>query len=193
MRARKYEMRARAQAYQATRDRILQATFALHGTKGVAATNFSDVAAGAGVAPATVLRHFPTMDDLVTACGAHVWQWLALPDPDEAFKGIDAFADRLGHLVEEVCGIYARGALPLAGARQERGAVPAIDALLRRLDAKLDELVRAALSPFHPTEREVDLALTLLDFGVWQSLRERGLDEVSELRMLLGCAFDRSR
>ena len=182
---RKYEMRERAKAYQATRQRILQATFELHRAKGVAATTFADVAARAGLAPATVIRHFPTMGELVGACGAHVWQWLALPDPTQVFAGVGEPAERLRRLVQEVCGVYARGEGPIQGTRNDRDAVPQLDQFLRQLDTALEQLVREALTPYEPSERVTQLALTVLDYGVWRSLRQRGLDEEAELLALL--------
>lgn len=189
MSPRRYEMRRRALSYQETRRRIMDATFDMHRAKGVAATTFSDVAAGAGVSAATVLRHFPTMGDLVAACGVHVWEWLEVPEPDGIFHGVEGVRARARRLVEEICGIYERGEAPLAGARRDRTAVPQLDGFLRRLDADLEGLVRAALAPQHPDDRTVRLTLALLDFGVWQSLRERGLDERSELTAVLRCVL----
>ena len=184
-------MRERAKAYQATRDRIMQATFDVHGVKGVAATTFSDIAARAGLAPATVIRHFPTMGELVSACGAHIWQSLALPDPRDVFHDVDAPAERIGCLVREVCGIYARGEEPIEGARSDRNAVPVLDTFLRRFETVLEQLVHEALAPSRPSDRVTQLCLTVLDFGVWRSLRQRGLDEVSELVTLLEFIVDR--
>jgi AcrR family transcriptional regulator len=182
---RKYEMRERAKAYQATRQRILQATFELHRAKGVAATTYADVAARAGLAPATVIRHFPTMGALVSTCGAHVWQWLALPDPKQVFAGVGDPAERLRRLVHEVCGIYTRGEGPIQGTRNDRNQVPQLEQFLRQLDTALEQLVREALAPSHPSERVLQLILTVLDYGVWRSLRQRGLDEAAELVALL--------
>lgn len=182
---RKYEMRERAKAYQATRQRILEATFELHRAKGVAATTYADVAAQAGLAPATVIRHFPTMGELVGTCGAHVWQWLALPDPKQVFAGVQEPAERLRRLVHEVCGIYTRGEGPIQGTRNDRDAVPQLDQFLRELDTALEQLVHEALAPYHPSARVTQLALTVLDYGVWRSLRQRGLDEAAELETLL--------
>jgi AcrR family transcriptional regulator len=190
---RRYEMRQRAKAYQATRQRIMQATFELHGVKGVAATTFSDIAARAGLAPATVIRHFPTMGDLVGACGAHVWEWIALPDPKEVFHGDDAPTERIGCLVREVCGIYARGEQPIEGARNDRHAVPQLDLFLRRLGTAIEQLVHEALAPYRPPDRVTQLCLTVLDYGVWRSLRQRGLDEVAELMTLLEFVVQPSR
>lgn len=178
-------MRERAKAYQATRQRILQATFQLHRAKGVAATTYADVAAQAGLAPATVIRHFPTMGELVSTCGAHVWQRLALPDPKQVFAGVQEPTERLRHLVQEVCGIYARGEHPIQGARNDRDAVPQLDQFLQELNTALEQLVREALAPYDPSARITQLALTVLDYGVWRSLRQRGLDEEAELETLL--------
>ena len=189
---RKYQMRERAKAYQATRQRILQATFELHRAKGVAATTYADIAAQAGLAPATVIRHFPTMGELVSTCGAHVWQWLALPDPKQVFSDIQEPTERLRRLVQEVCGIYARGEEPIQGTRNDRNAVPQLDQFLRELDTALEQLVHEALAPYDPSQRVTQLALTVLDYGVWRSLRQRGLDEAAELVSLLECVVQPS-
>ncbi len=186
-------MRDRARAYEATRERIVQATFEMHRTKGVAATTFSDVAARAGVAPATVLRHFPTMGDLITTCGAHVWEWLELPSPEAVFRGIETPSERLRCLVQEICGIYSRGEEPIEGGRRDRRVVPELDLFLRRLDDVLAQLVREGLAPLRPNEATLRLAMALLDYGVWQALRRRGLDETTVLTGLLECVLDSGR
>src|SRR5215203_6814967 len=71
--ARDYRMQKRAEARDQVRERIVEATMRLHDEKGVVPTTFAEVAERAGVGPATVSRHFPTLGDLVRACGAHVW------------------------------------------------------------------------------------------------------------------------
>src|SRR5262249_4813328 len=65
---RKYRMTHRAAAHEETRERIVRATMALHDERGVATTTFAEVAERAGVGPATVSRHFPTLGALVMAC-----------------------------------------------------------------------------------------------------------------------------
>jgi hypothetical protein len=67
--ARPYRMKRRAAARAETRERIVRATMALHDEQGVATTSFTDGAERAGVGPATVLRHFPTIGALVVAGG----------------------------------------------------------------------------------------------------------------------------
>ena len=64
---RKYLMRKRAEGQDATRERIVEATAALHSEQGVAATSYLQIAERAGVGAATVYRHFPTLGSLVMA------------------------------------------------------------------------------------------------------------------------------
>jgi AcrR family transcriptional regulator len=63
MAPRKYDLGKRAEAVEETRRRIIQATFELHGEKGVVATSMQDVAERADVALRTVYYHYPTVDD----------------------------------------------------------------------------------------------------------------------------------
>ena len=69
MAGREYRMRKRAEGLDATRERIVEATAALHYEQGVEATSYVQIAERAGVGPATVYRHFPTLGSLVEACG----------------------------------------------------------------------------------------------------------------------------
>ena len=89
---RKYELRQRAADMEATRLRIAEAAMELHGTVGPARTTVTAVAERAGVQRHTVYRHFPTDDDLFTACSG-LWAerlpvpdvagWRAISDPGE--------------------------------------------------------------------------------------------------------------
>jgi AcrR family transcriptional regulator len=65
---RRSRMTNRAAAQAETRERIVRAPMALHDERGVATTSFADIASR----PATVFRHFPTLNSLVVACGARV-------------------------------------------------------------------------------------------------------------------------
>ena len=79
MAGRAYRMRKRAEGLDATRERIVEATAALHREQGVAATSYVQIAERAGVGAATVYRHFPTLGSLVEACGATVWEAIRPP------------------------------------------------------------------------------------------------------------------
>src|SRR6476661_10924849 len=111
MSPRKYDMGKRAAAAEETRRRIVDATHALHIEEGVAATSWDDIAARAGVGVGTVYRHFPTLDELIPACGEISMQVIALPDPEDAptlFAGVDTPAERIERLVHEAFAIYER-------------------------------------------------------------------------------------
>lgn len=86
-----------------TRERIIRAAVDLHGTVGPAATTMSAVAERAGVARATLYRHFPNDEALFVACSA---DWLAAnPRPDLARWA--AIADPLRRLDTALDELYA--------------------------------------------------------------------------------------
>jgi AcrR family transcriptional regulator len=197
--ARNYKLGKRADAKEATRERILRATMQIHDEKGVAPTTFADIAARAGVGQATVSRYFPTLVDLVQACGQHVWQEMRPPVPAEAaqvFAGIRGTERRLGKLVEEVDGFYARGALRLDLASRDRDLVPPLDGFLSAVEAGIAALVREAIAPEHATGESFELVNAMMGFRVWQSFHRSGIgaERLSALRVrLLHCALKAAR
>ena len=192
---RRYTLGKRAEAKEQTRDRILRATMQVHDEKGVAPTTFADVAARAGVGQATVSRYFPTIGDLVQACGQHVWMEMRPPVPDMAkdvFIGIEGLEPRLQKLVEEVDGFYARGPLRLDLASRDRALIPQLDGFLCAVEAGVASLVREALAPFSPVEEALEMAIALMSFRVWQSFGRTSIPEerIPLLRArLLRCAL----
>jgi AcrR family transcriptional regulator len=172
MAARPYRMKKRAAARDETRERILRATIALHDEKGVATTSFSDIAERAGVGAATVYRNFPTPEALVHACGAHVWQDMRPPMPQDAkalCTGLVTREERLAHLVRELDAFYRRGEFRLTRAAQDRHRVAALDAFLTQVEAGVEALVREAMAGGSEAEMRIVLALT--DLRVWSSLK----------------------
>src|SRR3990170_2374214 len=127
MSPRKYDMSKRAATVARTRQRIVDATRELHAEQGVAATSWDDIAGRAGVGVGTVYRHFPSLDELVPACGAVARELLDLPDPSDAaapFTGAEGSRARAERLVGEVFAIYDRGAQVIRAARQEQDVHP---------------------------------------------------------------------
>jgi len=59
MTPRSYQMGKRAESAAQTRQRIVQATMALHRDRGIAATTMKDIAARADVGIGTLYHHFP--------------------------------------------------------------------------------------------------------------------------------------
>lgn len=68
---RKYELKRRAEAVAATRQRIVEATVGLHTSVGPARTTVSAIAERAGVERHTVYAHFPDERTLFRACSTH--------------------------------------------------------------------------------------------------------------------------
>src|SRR4051794_27107054 len=101
MSPRKYDMSKRAAAAEATKRRIVDATRELHTQRGVAGTSWDDIAARAGVGVGTVYRHFPSLDDLIPACGEVSLAVIAMPDPASIpalFEGLDDVRARIGRM-----------------------------------------------------------------------------------------------
>jgi AcrR family transcriptional regulator len=173
MSPRKYDMTRRASAVAQTRKRIIDATRELHGEQGIAATSWDDIAARAGVGVGTVYRHFPSLDELIPACGEVSMQVIALPGPEDARSLLDGASDpreRIERLVREVFAVYERGAPQLRAMRNEPGVHPGVAESGEAVEASLSALVEAAVE----TDRKVVRAM--IDLGTWQAFRDQGLD-----------------
>jgi AcrR family transcriptional regulator len=178
MSPRNYNMTRRASAVAQTRRRIIDATRALHTEQGIAATSWDDIAARAGVGVGTVYRHFPSLDELIPACGEISMQIVALPDPQRVpslFDGVDAPAGRIERLVREAFAIYERGAPELRAIRDERDVHPHVAEAGEELEASLTALVDAAVDPSAITPADRAVVRAMVDLGTWQALRDQGL------------------
>lgn len=188
MTGRKYQLRKRAEGLDATRERIVEATAALHYEQGVVATSYIQIAERAGVGPATVYRHFPTLGSLVEACGAHVYETIQPPMPENApvvFAGLDTRQQRLERLVAELDAFYNRGAVNLGVAARDRDRVPELDAGLRQVEAGVEALVREAVGA-EASEAVIRLMTALADVSVWRSLKRLDVAPAEFRRTLVG-------
>ena len=180
-------MSKRAAAAAATRRRIVDATRELHTEQGIAATSWDQIATRAGVGVGTVYRHFPTLDELVPACGEISMEVVALPAAGSAaalFEDVSAPPARIARLVREVFAIYERGAPELRVVRREPEAHPSVAALGETLEATLLALIDAALPDASPHDRAVTRAM--LDLDTWEALRRAGVgDPVAAVTELL--------
>lgn len=184
MTPRRYSMDRRRDAVAATTSRIVEAAMALHATHGVRLTGWDQIAEQAGVSPATVYRHFPTLDVLVPACARAVFDVIRPPSVPEAriqFTHLPSTPARLEHLVRESCHCYRRGEGWLHAAHRERDFVPALDQALSVIQETLHVLVDAAADT--PLGRRGHATLFVLaDFPFWKALVDAGLsyDEVED-------------
>lgn len=168
---RKYDLGQRATTMTATREKILQATVALHKEQGILATSYKDIARRADVGLGTVYHHFPTLEDLVVACGGRVME-MSAPPSAEMFLGMHSRKAQIELLVAEVFAWYTR--YP-----HWRRALCDADRLevlargVRRREAMLRELIKAAVGD-SADERTIVTVRALIDFEVYATLREAG-------------------
>jgi AcrR family transcriptional regulator len=176
---RKYELKARAEAQEATRARIAAAAASLHREVGVAKTTVADIARRAGVQRLTVYNHFPDLATLLPACSEH---WLAespMPDLAPAFALEDP-AERLRTALGLLYGWYRDTAPMLRAVFGERAAVPELDAwLAQSADAMLAELAARLSEGFDRA-----LVALALDFWTWQRLDREGLDDAAAAELM---------
>lgn len=178
---RRYELRERARRQAQTRQRIVEATVALHQERGPAATTVAEIARRAGVSRPTVYTHFPTEDELFSACQGRFLAQNPLPDLGPAL----ALADPEDRVREVLCALYRayRHQQPMTSkVLRDRNALPALDALLARtLDARQAELAAALSAGFaadRPSEGRARALIALaLDFFTWQRLTREGLSD----------------
>jgi AcrR family transcriptional regulator len=196
---RTYELKARAESQRRTRERIVKATMELHKEVGPAKTTVAEIARRAGVQRLTVYNHFPEEGELFGACQAH---WMGLhPLPD--LSGALALPDPTERLRAVLRALYGwnRETEPMAEkVQRDRGAVPALDALMSQTaDARLARLTEALAGGFRSrgrnTERLRALIRLALDFWTWRRLAREGLDDAAaaDLMAELAAAAARSR
>jgi AcrR family transcriptional regulator len=171
-------MGKRAAAVARTRQRIVDAARELHGEQGVASTSWDDIAARARVGVGTVYRHFPSLDELIPACGEITMQVVALPDPARVpalFGHATEAAERIERLVREAFAIYERGAAQLRAIRREAAVHPRLAQDRDFLDGSLSALVDTALEPLDATQEDHAVARAVIDLNTWEALRDQGL------------------
>ena len=191
-------MDKRRAAVEETRRRILEATLALHSEKGIFGTSWQDIAKRADVSVGTVYKHFPSLDELVPACGELMYAITrppSLEDAPEIFAETSSLGERLECLVAELFSFYERGAPYIETDFQER-QLPAVREWEAHMRATIAGLVREALLPVRPDERTVQAVSALLDFSTYKSFLERDIPKeraAGIMNEVLLCWIDCSR
>ena len=175
---RRYELKARAEAQEATRARIAAAAASLHQEVGVAKTTVADIARRTGVQRLTVYNHFPDLAALLPACTEHWRAEHPLPDLGPAFA-IDDPGERLRAALGSLYGWYRETAPMQRAVLGERSTVAELDAwIARSTDPMLAELADRLAAGFErPGARA--LVAVALDFWTWQRLDREGLDDAA--------------
>ena len=166
-----YRLGKRAESASLTRQRIVEATLTLHDEQGITGTSVRDVAGRAGVAPATVLHHFPRMNDLIQACGE--LSGALAPMPTEAIfaTGADR-ASRVRALTLELFAWWERLGPGWNHLQVDRRELGQVDAWLNEVAERHRHLVSIGLGPAASSSVEVVAAMTTQ--GVWSSMRASG-------------------
>src|SRR5262245_57325027 len=107
MAPRPYALGKRALQAAQTRERIVEAAMALYQKQSIRETSMHDIARKADVAPATVLNHFRTPDDLAAATLRRILETLRLPT-SAIFQGARTTEQRARRLVGEMFEFYDR-------------------------------------------------------------------------------------
>ena len=182
---RTYQKKKRAEREAETRQRIVEATVALHTSVGPARTTISAIAEKAGVQRHTVYAHFPDEDVLFAACTNH---WAAL-HPFPAVELWEAEADpleRLALALRDVWGWYAEVESDLELILRDVELVPAVRADMTRYGDHLNTIadrLAADLGDSRIARAAVGHALA---FETWRSLvRREGLTTAEAVGAML--------
>ena len=174
---RRYELRKRADAMEATRRRITEAAVELHGSVGPARTTITAIAERAGVQRQTVYRHFPSEDDLFAACTQHFYEGDRWPDPVR-WRAIGDPAERLAFALDELYAYYERTESMWTNVLRDETLVPSVAAAITGFWAYLDAAADALAAGWSARggRRRVLHAATrhAVDFRTWRSLARDG-------------------
>lgn len=192
---RKYDQKKRATQTAHTRERIVQATVALHGSVGPAQTTVSAIAQRAGVRRATVYEHFPDERAIFEACTGHFFT--DHPPPDyRLWEATDDPVARLWQALEATYAYYEQtGAMLTLVYRDSElkpvmWEVPAAQAQARHWQAAHAAVLAGWLRDTAQPQERQRLAAAIghaLDFQTWHSLvRRQGLTNPQAVELMVG-------
>lgn len=193
---RTYRLKARAEQQAETRQRIIEATAALHDEVGPARTSVAEIARRAGVQRLTVYNNFPDESLLFEACGQH---WLAQhppPDPTASLSLGDP-AERLRAVLRAFYGWYRETGATQEHMHRDRLVMPVFDRVMRsKMDQGMADLIDALAAAFtRKAAAEVTRAAIALsvDFWTWRRLSAEGLEDAAAADLMVGAVESASR
>jgi AcrR family transcriptional regulator len=184
--ARTYQLKRRAERQNETRQRIVEATVALHTTVGPSRSSIVAIAERAGVERPTVYRHFPTTEALFTACSSHYRTQNPLPDP-KPWLQIDDPKARLGRGLGELYAHYAaqeKALWPILRDFEDQSELRRyMEADIKHLEGVIDVLMSAWRGRKAAKLRAAIGHAT--DFFAWRSLRRQGLSNDEAVALMI--------
>jgi AcrR family transcriptional regulator len=188
----KYNLKARAERHQQTRQRIVETAVELHGAYGPAQTTITDIAKRAGVQRQTVYNHFPDELSLLKACSAHNRTLNPPPDP-EPWKLIADPQSRLRRALAEVYAYNRRNEQMQANVTRDAQANPNVgkvfEARIKHQERMRDALGAGFLEQ-GDGQRHKQLYGALwvaLEFQTWHTLvREQGFEDEEVIELMVG-------
>lgn len=183
---RSYNSEKRKQLENELRQRIVEATVALHAEKGVTSTSYQDIAKRADVAIPTVYKKFPDASGLLYACTRHA-AMRAPVQSEEIFTGKTSLRQRVAALVHTRCKVHAyfNPWLKWGGDR----VMPEVISLLKEDITQTKRLILAAFAPAYATgkipKELLSMSLLLLNYHTWASLQAQGKITQKQIEMYI--------
>lgn len=170
-------MTNRARARDETRRRIVEATARLHAEHGVLGTSWKQIADEADVSVATVYGHFPSLDELLPACGSLVMERVQPPSLDAAAEVVGEagdLEDRLCRAAHELFAFYERGGPYIEVDVRER-QLPDMQRWEQYMQDLVAAFVREALARTDVRKAKFSSVCALLDLPTFKAFRARGV------------------
>lgn len=195
MTTRKYKKTKRAEQQEHTRERIVEATVALHEELGPANTSIKAIAERAGVQRLTVYRYFPDDISLFQACTSH---WLSFnPPPDIAvWQEIEGAKEKTAKALLAFFKYYRDTETMWAGAYRDVGDIAALREVLKGFEEYIDQVRDGLLEPWKLAGKsKQQLSITLrhcLRFASWQSLKREKLKDQQIVDLVMDWILSKS-
>ena len=187
----KYNLKARAERQQQTRQRIVETAVELHRAYGPAQTTITDIAKRAGVERQTVYNHFPDELSLLKACSAHNRTLNPPPDP-EPWRLIADPESRLRRALAEVYAYYRRNEQMQANVTRDAQANPNVrkvfEARIKHQESMRNVLAAGWEQGDGQRHKLLYGALWMgLDFQTWHTLvRQQGFEDEEVRELMVG-------
>ena len=186
MKTRKYQKTRRADQQDQTRERIVEATVALHEELGPAYTSIKAIAEKAGVQRLTVYRHFPDETCLFQACTSHYLGQHPPPDISQ-WAEVSNARERSRAALLAFCRYYRQTENMWTVAYRDVDQVDALQAPMSEFEAYIDMVRDDLLKTWNKKQdTKKRLKITIghgLFFPTWLSLKNQKLndDKIADL------------